>query len=177
MIRAKQIAWTLLALTFLGLSWLWEALAPLVQAIVDVLPLRQLKAWANALLARLPPYPTLLVFLIPLALSEAVKIASFVAFARRQVVAGALIYLFAELVRFGLAAYVWNICRDKLLSIPWVAKLHEWLLQAHDWARRQTAPIKAWIRQALEDAGLAGGQAGLWKRIKALWRYSRRKTA
>ena len=173
--RAKQIIWTVLALLFLGLSWLWETFAPLIQAIVDVLPLRRLKAWANALLQKLPPYPTLLVFLIPLALSEVIKVVSFVAFARGQILAGVLIYLFAELVRFGLAAYVWSVCRDKLLSIDWVAKLHAWLLRMNDWAQMQIAPVKLWIRQALEEAGLAGGRAGLWLRIKALWRHARRR--
>ena len=173
--RAKQIIWTVLALLFLGLSWLWETFAPLIQAIVDVLPLRRLKAWANALLQKLPPYPTLLVFLIPLALSEVIKVVSFVAFARGQILAGVLIYLFAELVRFGLAAYVWSVCRDKLLSIDWVAKLHAWLLRMNDWAQMQIAPVKLWIRQALEEAGLAGARAGLWLRIKALWRHARRR--
>ena len=173
--RAKQLAWTLLALVFLGVSWLWETFAPLVQAIIDLLPLRRLKLWAHAQLERLAPYPTLLVFLIPLALSEVIKVISFVAFARGQIFAGVLIYLFAEVVRFGLAAYVWAVCRDKLLSIEWVAKLHAWLLRMNDWAQAQIAPVRSWIRQAWEEAGLAGGRAGLWARLKALWRYAQRQ--
>jgi len=174
--RMKQMAWTALALVFLGLSWLWETFAPLVQAIIDLLPLRRLKAWANAQLERLAPYPTLFVFLIPLALSEVIKVISFIAFARGQIFAGVLIYLFAEVVRFGLAAYVWAICREKLLSIEWVAKLHAWLLRVNAWAQAQITPVRAWIRQALEEAGLAGGRAGLWARLKALWRYARRRS-
>lgn len=177
MIGLKRFLWTSLALFFLGLSWLWEVLAPVVQAIVDVLPLRRLKLWVNRQLERLPAYVTLLVFLVPLGLSEAIKIFSFVAFAHGRIVFGALIYVFAEIVRFGVAAYVWNVCREKLLTIVWVAKLHEWLLSVHDWAQRQTAPIKAWIRSALVEAGIVGDRAGLWPRLKALWRYSRRKAA
>jgi len=86
-----------------------------------------------------------------------------------------LIYLFAEVVRFGLAAYVWAVCRDKLLSIEWVARLHAWLLRMNDWAQAQIAPVRSWIRQAWEEAGLAGGRAGLWARLKALWRYAQRQ--
>ncbi len=171
----KQIAWTTLALIFLAVSWLWETFAPLVQAIIDLLPLRRLKAWAHAVLEKLPPYPTLLVFLIPLALSEVIKVISFVAFARGQILAGVLIYLLAEVVRFGLAAYVWAVCRDKLLSIDWVARLHAWLLRMNDWAQRQIAPVRAWIRQALEEAGLVGSRAGIWARVRALWRHARRR--
>lgn len=177
MTRLKKFLWTALALVFLGLSWLWEALAPIVQAIVDLLPLRPVKEWANRQLERLPAYATLLVFLIPLGLSEGVKILSFVAFAHGRIVAGAMVYVFAEIVRFGVASYVWKVCREKLLTIAWVAKLHEWLMVVHDWAQRQTAPIKDWIRRALLEAGLAGDRAGLWARLKALWRYSRRKAA
>jgi hypothetical protein len=173
----KKFLWTALALVFLGLSWLWEELAPIVQAIVDLLPLRRFKKWASRQLERLPAYVSLLVFLIPLGLSEGVKIVSFVAFAHGRIFSGALIYLLAEIVRFGAAAYVWKVCREKLLTIAWVAKLHGWLLIVHDWAQRQTAPIKEWIRSALVEAGLVGGRAGLWARLKALWRYSRRKAA
>jgi hypothetical protein len=173
--RFKDMAWTALALVFLAVSWAWEVVAPLVQAIIDLLPLRRLKAWAHAFLESLPPYPTLLMFIIPLALSEVIKIVAFVAFARGQIFAGSLIYLFAEVVRFGLAAYVWAVCREKLLSIDWVARLHAWLLTVHDWAQAQIAPVKAWIRQALEEAGLTGGKAGLWLRIRALWRHARRQ--
>jgi hypothetical protein len=173
----KRFLWTALALAFLGVSWLWDALAPIVQAIVDLLPLRRLKQWTNRQLERLPAPVMLLVFLIPLGLSEGVKIVSFIAFAHGRIVAGALIYIFAEIVRFGVAAYVWRVCREKLLTIAWVARLHEWLLSVHDWAQRQTAPIKEWIRRALVEAGLVGGKAGLWLRLKALWRYSRRKPA
>ncbi len=171
----KQVAWTALALIFLGVSWLWETFAPLVQAVIDVLPLRRLKALAHAALEKLSPYATLLVFLIPLALSEVIKIISFVAFARGQIFAGMVIYLLAEVVRFGLAAYVWAICREKLLSIEWVAKFHAWLLRLNDVAQRQIAPLRLWIRQALEEAGLLGGKAGLWARVKALWRHARRR--
>lgn len=177
MTRIKQIAWTTLAVVFLAVSWAWEGLAPIVQAIIDLLPLRALKASASRLLDRLPPYPTLLVFLIPLGISEAIKIGSYVALAHRQFLIGGGLYLIAEIVRFGLAAYVWNLCRDKLLTIVWVAKLHGWLLRVHDWAGAQTAPIKAWITQALVEAGLVGDKAGLWLRVKALWRHARRKTA
>jgi len=172
--RVKNMAWTALALIFLAVSWAWDVVAPLVQAMIDVLPLRRLKLWAHNVLENLSPYPTLLVFLIPLALSEVIKLISFLAFARGQIFGGALIYLLAEIVRFGLAAYVWSVCREKLLSIEWVEKFHAWLLRVNDWAQERIAPLKAWVRQALDEAGLTGTKAGLLARIKAFWRHARR---
>lgn len=56
-----------------------------------------------------------------------------------------LIFVFAEIVRYGLAAYIWKVCRDKLLLITWVAKLHNWVLIVHHWAQGQIAPVKEWF--------------------------------
>lgn len=175
--RIKNIAWTALALLFLTISWVWEGLAPVVQAFVDLIPLRSLKAWASRILDRLPRYPTLLVFLIPLGLSEIVKIASYVALAHKQILIGGGLYLLAEVVRFGLASYVWNLCRDKLLTIPWLSKLHAWLLWLHASAAAQIAPFKDSVRRALLDAGVLGNGAGGWTKVKQFWRRARRKTA
>ena len=55
----------LLALVFLFEAWLWEHLRPLVAWVVGLVAWDRLKARLAAAIERLPPYPTLLVFLIP----------------------------------------------------------------------------------------------------------------
>ena len=55
----------LLALVFLVEAWLWEHLRPLVAWVVDLIAWNRLKARLAAAIERLPPYPTLLIFLIP----------------------------------------------------------------------------------------------------------------
>ena len=63
--RALKPLWILLALVFLFEAWLWEHLRPLVAWIVDRIRWHRLKARIAAWIERLPPYPTLLIFLIP----------------------------------------------------------------------------------------------------------------
>ena len=58
----------LLARVFLFEAWLWEHLRPLVAWVVGLVRWDRLKARLAAAIEHLPPYPTLLVFLIPVVL-------------------------------------------------------------------------------------------------------------
>ena len=58
----------LLALVFLFEAWLWEHLAPVVAWVVALHSVGAFKARIAAAIERLPPYPTLLVFLVPVVL-------------------------------------------------------------------------------------------------------------
>ena len=71
--RLLRPLWILLALLFLFEAWLWHHLAPAVRWLVDRIAWRALKARLSALIERLPPYPTLLVFLIPIVLLLPIK--------------------------------------------------------------------------------------------------------
>lgn len=168
--------WTLLAVLFLALSWAWEVFAPLVAALVALIPLEHLKERIARFLDRLPPYPTLLIFLIPLVVSEVVKAFAIVLFARHLIISGAFVYLLGEIIRFALVAYLFNLCREKLLSIPWVKWTYDQFVRAHHWANAQTAPIKEAIRQALHDAGLNGKPGRYLDKVMAVWRLARRKS-
>ena len=64
----------LLALVFLFEAWLWEHLRPLVAWVVGLVRWDRLKARLAAAIEHLPPYPTLLVFLIPVALLFPLKL-------------------------------------------------------------------------------------------------------
>ena len=175
--RLKRIFWTILALAFLSLSWLWDWLGPLVQRFIDLLPLERLKQAVIRFMDRLPPYPTLVVFLIPIVVIEPLKILALWILARGQILLGIASYAGAELLRFGLVAFLFRSCRDKLLSIGWFAVAYGWFVAAHEWAHRQVAPFLAGVRKWLRDAGLIGGERGFLSRLRALWRYSRRGRA
>jgi hypothetical protein len=173
--RLKRIVWTILALAFLAVSWLWDTLNPLIHKLVDWLPLDGLKQRIAAFMHRLPPYATLAVFLIPVVLIEPFKLVAVWLFAKKLWFAGMATYVAADLLRFGLVAFLFNTCKDKLLSIGWFRRLYEWFVWAHDWAYAQVAPLRAHLRQAFVEAGLVGGgRVSIWRRLAALWRYTRR---
>jgi hypothetical protein len=173
-LRLKRILWTAVAVCFLAVSWLWDTLAPLIRAIIDLIPLERVKQAVIAFMDRLEPYPTLAIFLIPLFASEPIKVGAFWFFTQKQWLAGVATYLFAEVMRFGLVAFLFTACKDKLLSIPWFARLYALFVRAHEWAHAQVDPLKAQIRAALVEAGLIGGKGPLLRRLRALWRIARR---
>ena len=173
--RLKRILWTRVAVLFLGVSWLWDTLHPIIRAIINAIPLEHLKQAVIRYMDRLSPYPTLVVFLIPLVASEPIKLLAFWLFAKKEFVAGVLTFLAAELLRFGLVAFLFTTCKEKLLSIPWFRRLYEFFLRAHQWAHEQVDPIRQSIRAALVEAGFIGGAKGpLLRRLRALWRIARR---
>jgi hypothetical protein len=172
--RFRRIVWTIVALIFLGLSWLWDHLHPIVAYIVSLIPLEGLKEAVRRFMARLSPYPTLIVFLIPAVVHELMKVGAIWLFHKHQWLAGIFVYLAADVIGLALVAFLFQTCRDKLLSIPWFAKCYAWFEAAHVWAAQQVAPIKAHIHQALVEAGLIGGRAGIIAKLVAVWRYTRR---
>jgi hypothetical protein len=173
--RFRHILWTIVALIFLGLSWLWDHLHPIISFIIKIIPLEGLKEAVRRYMTRLSPYPTLVVFLIPAVVHELMKVAAIFLFHRHRWMVGLVTYIAADVIGIALVAFLFETCKEKLLSIPWFAWCYSWFEAAHRWARAQVAPIKAHIHQALVEAGLVGGRAGIIAKLLALWRYARRR--
>ena len=172
--RVRRALWTALALGFLGVSWFWERLRPPIRWVVDRIPLEGLKRAVAAFMDRLPPYPTLIIFLIPVIALEPGKLVAVWLFARGQWLLGAATYVATDVLRLGIVSFLFKTSQDKLLSIPWFARLHAWFLWAHEWAHAQVAPMKMAIRAALREAGMFDGRGAAWRKVVAIWRYARR---
>jgi len=175
--RLRRVLWTIVALIILGLSWLWDHLHPIIAFIIGLIPLEGLKEQVRRFMARLRPYPTLIVFLIPAVVHELMKVVALFLFHKHQWVAGAAMYVAADVIGLALVAFLFETCKEKLLSIPWFAWCYARFEAAHLWARAQVAPIKAHIHQALVEAGLVGGRGGVIAKLSAIWRYARRRSA
>ena len=173
----KRVLWTFLAVCFLIVSWIWDTLGPLIRAGLDLIPLENLKRLVINFIDRLPPYPTLFVFLIPLIVIEPIKLAALWFFAQKQWLIGMAFFISGEVLRFGLVAFLFKSCKEKLLTIGWFAQLYALFDRAHRWAHAQVDPIKAAIKQLLIDSGLIGGRGPLLQRVRALWRLMRAKRA
>lgn len=172
--RFKRLFWTALALAFLGVSWLWEVLHPVIRRLVDWIPLEGLKRRVAAFMDQLGPYPTLAVFLVPLIALEPGKFIAVWLFAKGQWLAGGVTYIVTDILKLGFVAFIFKTSREKLLSIGWFARMHGWFVFAHDWAHAQVAPWKAAIRKALQEAGLLTGKGRVWSKVLALWRHARK---
>ena len=140
----------LLALVFLLEAWLWSHLAPVVAWIVERIPLRQIKAWVAGSIEHLPPYATLLVFLIPVVVLFPLKLVGLWMLAHGSWLGAMTTLATAKLIGTGLMAFIFDLTRDKLLQMAWFKRLYElvlWLLaKAHALVDPVKRRIKIWFR-------------------------------
>ena len=145
--RALKPLWILLALVFLFEAWLWSHLAPIVRWVVDLVPWRRLKEWLAAAIQRLPPYATLLVFLVPVVLLFPLKLLGLWMLAHGSWLGAMAVLALAKVVSMGVTAFIFDLTRPKLLQLSWFRWFYEhmlvWLAKAH----ALIDPIKHEIRE------------------------------
>jgi hypothetical protein len=104
---------------------------PIANWIDKDVPLRRLRGWIRSL----PPYPSLVLFSIPVLVLEPIKpLAAYLA-ATGQFLSGALTLIFGELLKLILVERLFSLTRDKLMEIPAFARLYGWLSQAMAWLK------------------------------------------
>ncbi len=139
--------WGFLALVFLLEAWLWDHLEPLVARVVSLVPWGRLKDWLARLIERLPPWATLIVFVIPFIVLLPLKFLEVWLLATRQWLAAAMVLLLAKLLGLGVTAFVFDVTRDKLLQMAWFHRLYDWVMWLRDWAHVQVEPVRQRLRK------------------------------
>jgi hypothetical protein len=160
----------LLAIVFLIEAWLWEHLKPVVERVVAWIPLRVVKARIAALIRKLPPAATLIVFVVPVLVLFPLKLVGLWLLANKHWLAAGIILVLAKLVGLAVTAFVFEVTKPKLLQMAWFRWLYEHVLIWLDWAHALVDPIKLRIRRMLrlvrsERSGRA---------LRLLWRIRRR---
>src|SRR5438477_12781900 len=115
----------LLALVFLFEAWLWDRLAPIVGWVVARIPWTAFKARIAAAIERLPPYPTLLVFFVPVILLLPLKVIGFWMLAHGYWLGAVMVLTLAKVVSLGVTAFIFDLTRPKLLELPWFRWFYE----------------------------------------------------
>jgi len=161
--RLLHPLWFLLALIFLVEAWLWDHLEPIVARIVALIPLRAIKAWIARRVERLSPALTLIVFVIPAILLFPLKILGVWLLAHHYWFSAMAVVVFAKLLGVGVAAFIFDVTRPKLLQMGWFRKLYEFVLMLREKAHRLVAPMTARIKTAL--AQLRAGSSSRWIRM------------
>ena len=139
------------ALAFLFEAWLWDRFAALGYWLARVLPFERAKQAIAGIVRRLPPYGALVLFVLPAATILPFKLAGLYLIAHGHVGFGALTFVAAKLVGFGLTAFLFDLTRDTLLQLGWFARLYASVMRARDWAHRLVDPYKARIREAARE--------------------------
>jgi len=151
--RLLQPLWILLAIIFLIEAWLWDHLEPVVAAVVAALPLRAFKTWLAERVDTLSPAMTLIVFIVPVIPLFPLKLAGFWLLAHEYWMSALLTIIFAKFLGVGVAAFVFDVTRPKLLEMAWFEKLYEFVLALRAKALALVEPVKLRILDMLRGNG------------------------
>lgn len=106
----------LLALVFVFEAWLWERLAPIVAWVVARIPLQAIKAWLTRTIEHLPPYATLLVFLVPVLMLLPLKFLALWLLAHGVWLGAVAVLFLAKVLSLGVTAFIFEITRRSCCS-------------------------------------------------------------
>ena len=151
--RLLQPLWVLLAIIFLIEAWLWDHLEPIVARVVALIPLRAFKQWLAERVDTLSPAVTLIVFIVPVIPLFPLKLVGFWLLTHEYWISAILTIVFAKFVGVGVAAFVFDVTRDKLLEMDWFEALYEFVIDLRAKATALVEPVKLRIRDALRGDG------------------------
>jgi hypothetical protein len=151
--RLLQPVWVLLAIIFLIEAWLWDHLEPIVAWFVALIPLRAFKQWLAERVDTLSPAMTLIVFIVPVIPLFPLKLMGFWLLAHEYWLSAILTIIFAKFLGVGVAAFIFDVTRPKLLEMAWFESLYEFVIGLRAKANALVDPIKQRIREALRGNG------------------------
>jgi hypothetical protein len=151
--RLLQPLWVLLAIIFLIEAWLWDHLEPIVARVVALLPLDTFKQWLADRVDALSPAMTLIVFIVPVIPLFPLKLVGFWLLAHEYWVSAILTIIFAKFLGVGVAAFIFDVTRPKLLEMQWFEMLYEYIIEVRAKANALVDPIKLRIKEALGGGG------------------------
>jgi hypothetical protein len=140
--RLIRAFWFTLAIVFLIESWLWDHVKLWLRALADKLGVERYEAQLRDFIARLSPYPTLAVFAVPALAVLPLKILALEAIAAGHVLLGLTVIFAAKTLALGVTAYLFDLCREKLMQIPRFVRFYELVLRARAWAHALVEPAR-----------------------------------
>ena len=186
--RLKQslvrVFWLTLAVVFLIESWLWDHVSDGLRALGRRLGLERVDPWLRAIVSKLSPPMTLVLFSVPGALIFPFKLIAFGLLARGYIVSGVIAIFAAKTLALGVTAVLFDICRDKLLQMKWFCRVYSLTLSVGAWAhelisplRQRAAELAAGLRERLaplKNLIQRSGQLGVGRRLSRLRAWSAR---
>ena len=151
--RLLQPLWVLLAVIFLIEAWLWDHLEPVVEWVVERIPLRAFKHWLARKIDTLSPAMTLIVFIVPVIPLFPLKLFGLWLLTHEYWVSAITMMVSAKFIGVGVTAFIFDVTRPKLLKMEWFAKLYEVVLALRARAAALVNPIKLRIKEILRGDG------------------------
>jgi len=163
--RLLQPLWILLAVIFLIEAWLWDHLEPIVAWVVALIPLRAFKQWLADRIDTLSPTMTLIVFIVPVLPLFPLKLIGLWLLTHEYWISAILTIIFAKFLGVGVAAFIFDVTRPKLLEMPWFETLYEFIIELRAKANGLVDPVRMRLGEILRGTG-AGWSARLLRSIQ-----------
>jgi len=145
-----------LALIFLFETWVWRKLVVFAGFVASLLPWQRFRDASRRFVERMPAIFSVLLFGVPLVVSEGGAFVSVVMMATGHVVMGMTLYVGMKIFGLLLVPVIFEITREKLLALRWFAYLYEKFEALHAMAHRFVAPYKEaakqWAREIVARA-------------------------
>jgi hypothetical protein len=151
--RILQPVWVLLAVIFLIEAWLWDHLEPIVAWVVARIPLRAFKQWLTERVDTLSPAMTLIVFVVPVIPLFPLKLVGLWLLTHEYWISAILTIIFAKFLGVGVAAFVFDVTRPKLLEMQWFETLYDFIIGLRAKAAALVEPVKRRIMEILGGDG------------------------
>jgi hypothetical protein len=159
----KQLAILFLALVFLFETWVWRRMVAAARAVAAFIPWTRFQTWARGVIKGLPAIVAVLLLGVPLFVSEFGAFISVVLMATGHLLIGAAMYIALKILGVGLIPVIFDITREKLMTLPWFVFLYEQFERLHAMAKRFVAPYReaaVGLLRKLRDAARA-----MWARF------------
>ena len=151
--RLLQPFWVLLAVIFLIEAWLWDHFEPIVARVVALIPLRTFKQWLSDRVDTLSPAMTLIVFIVPVIPLFPLKLVGLWLLTHEYWLSAIATIIFAKFLGVGVAAFIFDVTRPKLLEMQWFETLYEFIMGLRAKAAALVDPIKVRIVETLRGDG------------------------
>ena len=168
--RLLQPLWVLLAIVFLIEAWLWDHLEPIVAWVVERIPLRAFKTWLAERVDTLSPAMTLIVFIVPVIPLFPLKLFGLWLLTHEYWLSAIGTIVFAKFLGVGVAAFIFDVTRSKLLEMAWFQKLYDFVMALRAKATAMVDPVRSRIREILRGDG--GGWSARTLRLIQRFRKS-----
>jgi hypothetical protein len=153
------------ALVFLFETWIWGSVVAAVSALATRIRWDAFTAEAQRQVNRMPAFVALVLFGVPLLFNEFGSLFCLILMATGHFLSGAVGYVLIKVVGLGLLAVIFDLTREKLMTLPWFVVAYDRFQTLHDFASRLVAPYRKVVLAHLRD--LRDRARAYWVRVAA----------
>ena len=136
-----------LAALFLALAWVWDAFIAAGRWILALVPWLALRTHIIRWVDRLPIFVVVLIYGVPFAIVEPLKGVFLWMMATGHFVSGLISLILLETFGVAFLAVVFDLTRQRLLTLRWFAWLYGKALLFHHFADQLIAPYKESVKR------------------------------